>query len=1501
VEIVSRQNLDQSFTRENFQVRGSATPDFVTSEVLATQGTPPFPHMGTWNGTVTNTNAFRYIRVAKTDGGYFAFAEARVFGTPATAGPLPVALNVTSSTGTGLNVAVSPNDLDGAGNGATAFSRRYNSGTSVTLTAPATSGAANFVKWQINGADLTTNSTATFTLNSASTLNAVYATTPPPVAGTFVNGSFESDESGWTNTGTRGVISAVSPYTARQGTKLMVFNGGGGGNDGVVSQSFATVVGQTYAIDFDMGVVGTSSQQQRLQIAVAGSSQLFSQVETMNGGGASTTRWLPKSFSFVANSTTTTVTFSDVSTITNSVDMTLDNVRLVTSNVRDVIFNTTNSTPVAIGVSPADRNGLSGGSTTFTRSYNVGTVLTISAPATNFVHWERNGTQFSTSATTSYTVNGNEYVTAVYTGAGPGGGGGGDTGNTRTLTINSTPAAGSAVTVTPADNAGQTNGSTTFTRTYPTNTVVSLVAPHQNFVKWLRNGVWYATNPSITVTADQSYNMTVVYTETPVLGPFTNGSFEDEFRGWTWAGTQQSVKVKDGLPTTAGLNCIEFNSANSANGGSVTQTFTTAPGTVYTVAFDQGVLSFGSGTQVLRARVDNSSGTALYNQTFSLRGNTTGVPVWAGRTFTFTANSNTSSITFLDASTAVSATDLLLDNVRITPPGPGTTITTHSLTVGSSGASAVPVTVSPADTASLGNGVTLFTRTYNSGTAVTLTAPASFGGGAFTKWTRNGVDFTTNTAATVTMDAAYTLTAVYAAAPPPVVGAFVNGSFENDETGWTNTGTRGVISAVSPYTARQGSKLMIFNGGGGPNDGVVSQSFATVVGQTYAIDFDMGVVGTSSVQQRLQISATGSTSLLSQVETMNGGGASTTRWLPKSFSFVADSTTTTVAFTDVSTTSTNVDMTLDNVRIVTGTTRELIFNTTNSSPVSVAVSPADLNGAGNGTTQFTRSYAVGTVLTISAAPEGFIHWERNGTQFSTNATTSLTVNGNEYITAVTTGTGVPVVPQTLTVSSSPVASVPITVTPADTLAQTDGTTQFTRTYNTGAVVTLTAPASSGGMNFTKWQRNGVDFVTTNAATVTMDASYTLTAIYAPTGGGFVNGSFENALSGWTTAGTANTVRVQTTGPTTDGTAVAAFNSENTINDGVLSQTFNTTPGVTYTVRFDQGVYSFNTQYQSIQVSAVGTGSLLSKTYTLRGTSNGNTVWAARTDTFVANSATTTLTFRDTSTTSNAIDLLLDNVRVTSPDSPPPPTTRTLTVTSTPATGVSITVSPADTASLGNGVTQFTRTYNSGTAVVLTAPASFNGGAFTKWTRNGADFTTNTAATVTMDAAYTLTAVYAAAPPPVAGALVNGSFENDETGWTNTGTRGVISAVSPYTARQGSKLMIFNGGGGPNDGVVSQSFATTVGQTYAVDFDMGVVGTSSQQQRLQIAVAGSSQLFSQSRDHERRRCQHHPLVAQELLVRGQQHHLHGHLHRCFHHHRQCGPDSRQCPHRHRQRS
>jgi hypothetical protein len=148
----------------------------------------------------------------------------------------------------------------------------------------------------------------------------------------LVNGSFESFYTGWTGTGNQTVSAGYLSAKPSDGVIMIAFNGGDSTPNGVVSQSFATVSGQTYALSFDMGVLAFNQNEQRLQVTAQGNSTLFSQTYSIFGPGGGATKWTSQNGSFVADSATTTLTFTDVSPGGSAIDMFLDNVRVAQSS-----------------------------------------------------------------------------------------------------------------------------------------------------------------------------------------------------------------------------------------------------------------------------------------------------------------------------------------------------------------------------------------------------------------------------------------------------------------------------------------------------------------------------------------------------------------------------------------------------------------------------------------------------------------------------------------------------------------------------------------------------------------------------------------------------------------------------------------------------------------------------------------------------------------------------------------------------------------------------------------------------------------------------------------------------------------------------------------------------------------------------------------------------------------------------------------------------------------
>ncbi|PBC70392.1 F5/8 type C domain-containing protein [Streptomyces sp. TLI_235] len=91
--LTTRQDLDQSATRGNFEVRGSNDPNFGSYTVLGRQ-TDTLPFASTLTGDIDVRQAFRYVRVAKIDGGYFYITD---FSVQQTGGALAASTGAPST------------------------------------------------------------------------------------------------------------------------------------------------------------------------------------------------------------------------------------------------------------------------------------------------------------------------------------------------------------------------------------------------------------------------------------------------------------------------------------------------------------------------------------------------------------------------------------------------------------------------------------------------------------------------------------------------------------------------------------------------------------------------------------------------------------------------------------------------------------------------------------------------------------------------------------------------------------------------------------------------------------------------------------------------------------------------------------------------------------------------------------------------------------------------------------------------------------------------------------------------------------------------------------------------------------------------------------------------------------------------------------------------------------------------------------------------------------
>lgn len=406
----------------------------------------------------------------------------------------------------------------------------------------------------------------------------------------------------------------------------------------------------------------------------------------------------------------------------------------------------------------------------------------------------------------------------------------------------------------------------------------------------------------------------------PVLpNLLVNGSFESDYAGWTHSGNQ-SIHSTAPYAGAHGAKLVNFNGGNLVPNAVLAQTFPTTPGATHTLTFDAGVVAYNTKPQVLQASVIGASG--LLSQSISLTGSGNGATRWSTRSFTFVANSATTTLTFRDLSASTDSLDLLIDNVQVTGSGSAQSNTAPVAVADAYPANRDAPLVIPTpgllgnDTDAQANPLTAVLNMVPVHGSVSLNANGGFTYTPFAGYT--GTDSFTYHASDGSLDSNIAKVTINVQATTATASALVNGSFESNGTGWTATGNQ-VIATGSPYSATHGSKLVSFNGGNNAPNGVISQSFATVAGQTLTLAFDVGVLSYNTKTQTMLVTVHGTDTLLTRSITIIGQGGGTNRWVPQSFTFIANSATTTLSFRDQSTSTQSLDLLLDNVTVTAAT------------------------------------------------------------------------------------------------------------------------------------------------------------------------------------------------------------------------------------------------------------------------------------------------------------------------------------------------------------------------------------------------------------------------------------------------------------------------------------------------------------------------------------------------------------------------------------------------------
>lgn len=190
------------------------------------------------------------------------------------------------------------------------------------------------------------------------------------------------------------------------------------------------------------------------------------------------------------------------------------------------------------------------------------------------------------------------------------------------------------------------------------------------------------------------------------------------------------------------------------------------------------------------------------------------------------------------------------------------------------------------------------------------------------------------------------------------------------------------------------------------------------------------------------------------------------------------------------------------------------------------INPA-YNGNAQGPPDEVYIYRPDGTTTVNGTPD-IAHFSsgsgRTGINDSTNPSSFLTngefggldisnigaVNGTISFDVTFSTTG----PWMLSTQSSPNTGVNVTIAPNDLQGNGAGTTNFSRYYSHNSVVSLSAPSTSGGLDFLKWTVGGADYSTSQAINVTMDGNKTTVAVY----GLDLGEAVDNTSLTWTSGG-----------------------------------------------------------------------------------------------------------------------------------------------------------------------------------------------------------------------------------------------------------------------------------------------------------------------------------------------------------------------------------------------
>ena len=172
------------------------------------------------------------------------------------------------------------------------------------------------------------------------TVSVVPTTLPPPTTLPLANRDFElgpydvnGTVTGWLVSGADRV--ALRPQGSTSGTYSAAFSPGGDFQDDILSQSFFTTAGQLYALDFDAAVFGKTASTLILRVRITGNGSVVDQILIPPYFGsfhADAIHLQHYHFLFTADSSVSTLEFSDIGLGNKNADIVVDTVSVAPSS-----------------------------------------------------------------------------------------------------------------------------------------------------------------------------------------------------------------------------------------------------------------------------------------------------------------------------------------------------------------------------------------------------------------------------------------------------------------------------------------------------------------------------------------------------------------------------------------------------------------------------------------------------------------------------------------------------------------------------------------------------------------------------------------------------------------------------------------------------------------------------------------------------------------------------------------------------------------------------------------------------------------------------------------------------------------------------------------------------------------------------------------------------------------------------------------------------------------